>query len=110
MLDNNDCISEVLENHLFNTKQTLAESSMVLTNLNNAHNNSVSNVDELCEVLSQNLEPNDFDFKNTIKDIWSKIKKRIPLLICVIVAGIVVAIVLFIVITALLTKLFLSFS
>lgn len=110
MLDDNDCISEILENHLINTKQTLAESSMVLTNLNNAHNSSVSNVDELCDVLSQNLEPNEFDFMNTVKDVWNKIKKKIPLLISVIVPGVIIAIILLIIITILLTKLFLSFS
>lgn len=110
MLDDNDCISEVLENHLFNTKQTLAESSMVLTNLNNAQNSSVSNLDELCDVLSQNLEPNEFDFMNTVKDVWNKIKKKIPLLISVIVLGVLISIVLLIIITILLTKLFLSFS
>lgn len=109
MLDDNDCISEVLENHLFNTKQTLAESSMVLTNLNNAHNSSVSNLDELCNVLSQNLEPDEFDFMNTIKDVWNKIKKKIPLLISVIVLGGIISILLFIIITVLMTKLFLSF-
>lgn len=110
MLDDNDCISEVLENHLFNTKQTLAESSMVLTNLNNAQNSSVSNLDELCDVLSQNLEPNEFDFMNTVKDVWNKIKKKIPLLISIIVLGVLISIVLLIIITILLTKLFLSFS
>ena len=110
MLDDNDCISEVLENHLFNTKQTLAESSMVLTNLNNAHNSSVSNLDELCDVLSQNLEPDEFDFINTINDAWNKIKNKITLLISVIALGVVIAIILLAVITVLLTKLFLSFS
>lgn len=110
MLDDNDCISEVLENHLFNTKQTLAESSMVLTNLNNAQNNSVSNIDELCDVLSQNLEPDEFDFMNAINDAWNKIKNKIPLLIFVIALGVVIAIILLAVITVLLTKLFLSFS
>lgn len=109
MLDNDVCILEVLENHLFNTKQTLAESSMVLTNLNNAHNSSVSNLDELCNVLSQNLEPDEFDFMNTIKDVWNKIKKKIPLLISVIVLGGIISILLFIIITVLMTKLFLSF-
>ena len=110
MLDDNDCIPEVLENHLFNTKQTLAESSMVLTNLNNAQNNSVSNLDELCDVLSQNLETDEFDFMNTINDAWNKIKNKIPLLISVIALGVVIAIILLAVITVLLTKLFLSFS
>lgn len=110
MLDDNDCIPEVLENHLFNTKQTLAESSMVLTNLYNAQNNSVSNLDELCDVLSQNLEPDEFDFMNTINDAWNKIKNKIPLLISVIALGVVIAIILLAVITVLLTKLFLSFS
>ena len=110
MLDDNNCIPEVLENHLFNTKQTLAESSMVLTNLYNAQNNSVSNLDELCDVLSQNLEPDEFDFMNTINDAWNKIKNKIPLLISVIALGVVIAIILLAVITVLLTKLFLSFS
>ena len=58
---------------------------MVLTNLNNAKNNSVSNIDELCDVLSQNLEPDEFDFMNTINDAWNKIKNKIPLLISVII-------------------------
>lgn len=110
MLEDNDCISEILENHLFNTKQTLAESSMVLTNLNNAQNSSVSNLDELCDVLSQNLEPVEFDLMSTIKDVWNKIKKKIPLFITVIALGVVVAIILLVVITVLLTKLFLLFS
>ncbi len=110
MLEGNDCISEVLENHLFNTKQTLAESSMVLTNLNNAHNNSISNLDELCDVLGQNLEPVEFDLMSTVKDVWSKIKKNIPLFATVIALGTAVAIIFFAVITALLTNLFLSLS
>lgn len=110
MLDDNDCISEVLENHLFNTKQTLAESSMVLTNLNNAHNSSVSNLEDLCDVLSQNLEPNEFDLMNTVKDFLNKIKKKIPLFITVIALSAVIAIILLAVITVLLTKLFLYFS
>lgn len=99
-----------MENHLLNTKQTFAESSMVLTNLNNAQNNSVSNIDELRDVLSQNLEPDEFDFMNTINDAWNKIKNKIPLLISVIALGVVIAIILLAVITVLLTKLFLSFS
>lgn len=110
IIDDNDCISEALEKHLFNTKQTLAESSMVLTNLNNAHDKSVSNIEELCNVLSQNLEPNEFDFTKTIKDIWNKIKKKIPLLISVIILGVIVAIIFLVIITILLTKLFLTFS
>lgn len=83
---------------------------MVLTNLNNAQNNSVSNIDELRDVLSQNLEPDEFDFMNTINDAWNKIKNKIPLLISVIALGVVIAIILLAVITVLLTKLFLSFS
>ncbi|MGN0458965.1 MAG: MerR family transcriptional regulator [Eubacterium sp.] len=110
MFDDNDCISEVLENHLFNTKQTLAESSMVLTNLNNAYNSSVSNLDDLCDVLSQNLEPVDFDLMSTVKDAWNKIKKKIPLFITVIALGVVITIILLVVITIFLTKLFLSLS
>ena len=110
ILDDNDCIPEVLENHLFNIKQTLAESSMVLINLNNAQNSSVSNLDDLCDVLNQNLEPNEFDFMNTVKDAWNKIKKKIPLLISVIVLSVVIAIILLIIITVLLTKMFLLFS
>lgn len=110
MLEDNDCISEVLENHLLNTKQTLAESSMVLTNLNNAQSSCVSNLDELCDVLSQNLEPVEFDLMSTVKDVWSKIKKNIPLFATVIALGTAVAIIFFTVITVLLTKLFLMIS
>lgn len=110
MLENESCISEVLENHLYNTKQTATQSSMVLTNLNNAQERSVNSIDELCEVLNQNLEPSEFDISKTIKDIWRKIKNKIPLLISVIVLGVIVAIILFVIITILLTKLFLLLS
>ena len=106
MLENNKCISLVLDKHLINTKQNFEESSMVLTNLNNAQNSSVQTVEELCNILSENLEPNNFDILQAINSIWEKIKKKIPKLIFICIAGIIISIILLIVITVLLSKLF----
>lgn len=106
MLENNECIHSVLEKHLNNTKQNFEESSMVLANLNNAQNSSVHTVEELCSILSENLEPNNFDILQAINSIWVKIKKKIPVFIAVCIAGFFIAITLLIVITILLSKLF----
>ena len=106
MLENNKNISSVLDKHLNNTKQNFEESSMVLTNLNNAQNSSVQTVEELCDILSENLEPNNFDILNTINMIWDKIKKKLPMLFLAFFIGIIIAIILLVVITVLLSKLF----
>ncbi len=107
MFDHNQSISVVLEKHLNKTKQSVEESSMILTNLNNAYNSSISCVDELCDILSENLEPNNFDIMNYIHSIWDKLKRKIPLLIVICCVGFLVAIILLIVITVMLSKLFL---
>lgn len=106
MLEDNKSISSVLDKHLMNTKLNFEESSMVLTNLNNAQNSSVQTVEELCSILSENLEPNNFDILQAINSIWEKVKKKIPKFIAFCIAGFVIAIILLIVITVLLSKLF----
>ncbi|MCM1115555.1 MAG: MerR family transcriptional regulator [Clostridium sp.] len=110
MLENSQSIALILEKHLNNTKQNLEESSMVLTNLNNAYNSTVDSVDDLCNILSENLEPNHYDILNAIHTIWNKIKKKIPMMIGVCIIGIVIAIILLVVITILLSKLFMLLS
>lgn len=106
MLENSECIHSVLEKHLSNTKQNFEKSSMVLANLNNAQNSSVQTVDELCSILNENFEPDNFDILQAINSIWEKIKKKIPVIIAVCIAGFIIAIILLIVITVLLSKLF----
>lgn len=106
MLENNKSIPSVLDKHLNNTKQNFEESSMVLTNLNNAHDSSVKTVEDLCSILSENLEPNNFDILTTINTIWDKIKKKLPMMLLACFIGIIIAIVLLIIITVLLSKLF----
>lgn len=108
MLENNNSIAEILDNHLKSTKQTIAQSSMVLTNLHNAKDNNVDNLEELCEILNQNVKPNEPDFIDKMKDLWYKIKRRIPLLILVaLIIGVIATILLILIIFAL-TKLFLA--
>lgn len=106
MLDNNEFIHSILEKHLNSTKQNFEESSMVLTNLNNAWNCSVETVEDLCNILSENLEPNHFNILQAVNSIWKKFKKNIPKLIIICVVGFVISIMLLIVITVLLSKLF----
>ena len=107
MLDDNRSIPAVLEKHLEKTKHSVEESSMILTNLNNAHDSSISCVEELCDILSENLEPNNFDILHYIHSIWEKVKGKIPLLIVICAVGFLVAILLLIVVTVMLSKLFL---
>lgn len=106
ILGNSECIKSVLEKHLNNTKHNFEESSMVLTNLDNAMNSSIKTVDDLCNILNENLEPNHFDILQAINSVWEKLKKKIPVFIAVCVAGFVIAIILLIIITVLLSKLF----
>lgn len=108
MIDNEDCIAEILQNHLINTKQSINQSSMVLTNLNNAYDKSVTSMDDLCDVLQQNLQPYDLDISKTAKNIWQIIKCKIPLMIIICIVGIVLALGLFSGIVALLVNFFLS--
>lgn len=107
LLDSNDNVAFILENHLKNIKHNAEETSIVLANLNNAYDKSISNLDELCMVLSENIEPTNFDLMQQINTIWLKIKSKLPLLITVCIIGFFVAILLLIVITILLSKLFL---
>lgn len=107
MLENNQSIPQILKKHLSNTKQSVEESSMILTNLNNAYDNSISTIDDLCDVLSENLKPSNFDIINTINSIWKKIKSKIPAFIAVCIIGFIVSILLLIAITILLSKVFL---
>lgn len=106
MLNDYQKIPSVLEMHLNQTKHCVEESSMILTNLNNAYDSSISSVDELCDILSENLEPNNFDIMNFIKSVWEKLKRKIPLLIVICSVGFLAAIILLIVITIMLSKLF----
>lgn len=106
MLENSESIAFILEKHLNDTKQNFEKSSMVLTNLNHAYNNSVDNVALLCDILSENLEPNHYDLLQVIYSIWNKIKRKIPLMIVVCILGFVISIILLIVITILLSKFF----
>lgn len=107
LLDDDDRILFVLEKHLNGTKQNAEETSIVLANLNNAYEKSISNLDELCMALDENVEPTNFDLMEQINSIWQKIKSKLPLLITVCVVGFFVTILLLIVITILLSKVFL---
>lgn len=110
MLESNESIPAILENHLSNTQHNVEESSMILTNLNNAHDNFITTIDELCDVLSENLEQNNFDIINAVNSLWNKIKSKIPLLAAVCIIGFFVSVLLLIVLTVLLSKLFLLFA
>lgn len=110
MMENPNSIDLILDEQTELTKQTFAQSSMILTNLKNAQEQTLSSVEDLCQILSQNLEPNQFEIMDKIKDIWYKIKKKIPLLIVIITACVIVAILLLIAITFLLTKIFMMLS
>lgn len=107
MLNNNDNVLSILEKHLNNTKQNVEESSMVLANLTNAYDKSVSDVDELCIILNENLEPNNFEIMNFINSVWEKIKRKMPALLVICIVGFTVSILLLIAVTILLSKLFL---
>lgn len=106
MLESNNSINLILEKHLNHTKQNFEESSMILTNLNNAFNSTVDTVEDLCNILSENLEPDNFDILQAIHSIWNKIKRKLPLLIFVCIIGFLISIALLIIITILLSKLF----
>lgn len=110
LLDSDDNVQLILENHLNNTKQNAQETSMVLANLNNAYDKSITSLDELCDVLNESVQPTNFDLMKQINSIWLKIKSKLPLLITVCLVGIFVAIVLLVVITVLLSKLFLALA
>lgn len=69
---NNQLINPSLKTRLNNTQQELEESSMILTNLNNAYNNSADSLERLCGILSENLEPDNFDILQAIHSIWKK--------------------------------------
>lgn len=107
MLINKDHVLSILEKHLNNTKQNVEESSMVLANLTNAYDKSVSDIDELCIILMENLEPNSFEIMNFINSVWKKIKRKMPALLVICIVGFTVSILLLIAVTILLSKLFL---
>ena len=107
---NNENINLVLENHLNNTRQDLAQTSHVIANLDNALDSSVNTVDELCLVLSKNLEPDDYNFEKKKKSIWKRIKKKLPKFILITLGAIIVAVLVVIFIIFLLTNLFMNLS
>lgn len=107
MLENDDNIVPLLNNHLKDTEQTAEETSIVIANLKNACDKSISNIDELCMVLNENVEPTNFDLMEQINAIWSKVKGKLPLLIVVCILGFFIAIILLVVITIILSKVFL---
>lgn len=110
LLNSDDNIIQVLEKHLKDTEKTTEAKNIVLANLKNAYDKSTSNLDELCLILNENIEPSNFDLLEQINTIWLKIKGKLPLLIVVCIVGFFVSISLLVFITIILSKVFLLLS
>lgn len=110
LLEHNDNILPVLEAHLNNTKQNAKEQSIVLTNLNNAYSKPISNLDELCQTLGENIKPTEFDLIQQTNALWQKAKLKLPKLLTVTGLVAFVSILFFVLILILLSKAFLSLA
>lgn len=106
MINDRECIHNILEEHLNTAEQDFEESSIILTNLHNAYNNSADSLDALCSVLNENIEPSHFDILQAIHSIWKKFKSKIPLIIIICISCFIISILLLIFITIMLSKLF----
>lgn len=110
MLEDNNSISEILENHINHTKFSAEETSIILNNLLSASVNKMNSVDDLCNHLVQTdnlpVEVKEVDYEAKIKAFWKKLKKKIPLLIVLVFVAVIVTIVVFILTTILFTNIF----
>lgn len=108
MQSNSESIPEVLENHILQTNESAAETSFILTNLNNAASSCPTSLESLCEKLSENLEPETFDLNKVIKELWTKLKRKIPKIVFICISGLIISIIIIVLITLLLSKLFIA--
>lgn len=105
LIYNEKSIDEILQNQIEITKTNALESTFVLTNLNNAFEKEPQSIIELCDILNENIEPVEFDLLASIKNIWSKFKKKLPLIMLIVILGVAVSVCIIAVITVLLSKL-----
>lgn len=108
LISNEESIPEILEHQLNQTKATALETSYILKNLDNAFENEPKNLEQLCEILSQNLPADGFDLWAYITKIWERVKVKIPIIILIALLGIVVSAGIFIGLTILLTDFFIK--
>lgn len=110
MQKNGEIIPEILENHISLTNDNAIETSFILTNLNNAASSCPTSLGTLCEKLSENLEPDNFDLSKTVEKLWTDFKGKIPKIVLICIVGLIASVIIIVLITLLLSKLFMALS
>ncbi len=108
LISNEDSIYEILEHQLNQTKATALETSFILKNLDNAFSNEPKDLESLCEILSENIPADDFDFWAYFEKIFKLIKSKIPLIVLLGFLGIIIAVAVIVCLIFLLTSIFMK--
>lgn len=110
MLENDESISSIMDKHIEALRSDAEDSSLMLNNLIRVSNGEFSGFDDFCNRLSdQNgipMQITDYDYENKIRQLWSKLRKKLYLAIPMIIAAMILALIIFSVIIYLLSILF----
>ena len=106
LISDRNLIDEILDRHITTTKEVAVETSFILKNLKNAQDNEPEDLEQLCEILSENLQPESFDLFAYLQKLWVQFKRKIPIIILFGILGLVVSIGIIAGLTFLLTVFF----
>lgn len=110
ILQDNSKVSDILEEHISEIRETAKQNSSVLNGLLNASISGTDNLDNFCTALEENISwkenSNNIDdnFSSEIKVYANKVKNKLPKIILLITAGIISSVFLVAVIITILVK------